>query len=169
MVGILYELENKIDMAYSKKQIEDILSQIFDRIAEGESLRSVLSDSDMPDKNTFYRWLDEKESDDKAVKELKKKRREQYARATSERSDAIFEEIMDIADSREHDVYTDKDGKEHTNHHVIQRDRLRVDSRKWMLGKLNPKKYGDKLDLTTDGEPINIPVMQWVKPKQESE
>ena len=46
----------------------------------------------------------------------------------------------------------DEDGNKNVNHHVIQRDRLRVDSRKWALSKMNPKKYSDKLDLTNNGK-----------------
>ena len=43
----------------------------------------------------------------------------------------------------------DKDGNEVVNHNVIQRDRLRVDTRKWYLSKLNPKKYSDKIQVDT--------------------
>lgn len=28
--------------------------------------------------------------------------------------------------------------------------RLRIDTRKWMMSKLSPKKYGDRLDLEVD-------------------
>jgi hypothetical protein len=43
-----------------------------------------------------------------------------------------------------------------------QRDRLKVDSRKWLLSKMMPKKYGDKLDVTSGGDrlpavTINVP------------
>jgi len=36
----------------------------------------------------------------------------------------------------------------------MQRSRLRVDVRKWALSKMNPKKYGDKVDHTTGGEKL---------------
>lgn len=79
---------------------------------------------------------------------------EQYARAREQRADNIFEEILDIVDCEDNDIYLDDDGNPRTNHDVIQRDRLRVDARKWMLGKMAPKKYGDKLDITSDGEKV---------------
>ena len=41
----------------------------------------------------------------------------------------------------------------------IQRSRLRVDTRKWYLSKLNPKKYGDKVDVTTKGKEITNPIL----------
>lgn len=78
----------------------------------------------------------------------------QYTRARDQRAENIFEEIIDIVDREDDDVRIDEDGNEHTNHDVIQRDRLRVDARKWMLGKMQPKKYGDKVDITSDGEKI---------------
>jgi len=38
----------------------------------------------------------------------------------------------------------------------VQRDRLRVDTRKWYLSKIMPKKYGDKLDVTTREEKLIV-------------
>lgn len=37
---------------------------------------------------------------------------------------------------------------------VIQRDTLRVNTGKWFVSKLAPKIYGDKLDLTSGGQPL---------------
>ena len=37
------------------------------------------------------------------------------------------------------------------DHEHIQRARLRVDTRKWMLSKMLPKLYGDKLDVAHSG------------------
>jgi hypothetical protein len=34
-----------------------------------------------------------------------------------------------------------------TNGENLQRSRLRVDARKWMAGKLRPRKYGDKVEI----------------------
>lgn len=79
---------------------------------------------------------------------------DQYARARETRSENIFEEILDIVDCEDNDMYTDADGNERVNHDVIQRDRLRMEARKWMLGKMQPKKYGDKIDVTSDGSKI---------------
>ena len=35
--------------------------------------------------------------------------------------------------------------------------------------KMNPKKYGDKTDITSNGEKINIPIIEWVKSNENSE
>lgn len=72
---------------------------------------------------------------------------EQYARAREAQADKLAEDILAIADDGMSDVYLDADGNERTNQEVIARSRLRVDARKWLAGKMAPKKYGDKLDI----------------------
>lgn len=126
-------------MAYDK---EIVFHLILSEIEEGASLRSVLKRNDMPGTTIFFEWIHNDE--DKA---------KQYARACEKRAESIFEDILEIADDSSNDtIYTDKG--EYPNTEWMARSRLRVDSRKWMLGKMNPKKYGDKLDVTTDGEKI---------------
>lgn len=120
-------------MAYSKKQIEDIFNFICERIENGESVKSILRDKDMPSSQTFWKWL--KEDEEKS---------NQYARAKEIWADIVFDDIMLIADGTDTDVLIDENGIEQVNHNIIQRDRLRIDARKWALSKMNPKKYGDK-------------------------
>jgi hypothetical protein len=134
-------------MAYTNIQIEDIFKEIIERVEIGEPIRTVLKDDDMPSSRTFYKWLDE---DEEKVK--------QYARACEVRADVIFEEILTIADKQGEDIII-LDGKEVTNHNVVSRNRLQVDARKWVLSKMQPKKYGDKIDHTTDGEKIQTNVI----------
>lgn len=75
-----------------------------------------------------------------------------YARAKERQADFMAEEILSIADDGRNDTYTHPEtGLPMTNHDVINRSRLRVDSRKWLASKLAPKKYGDKLDLNHGG------------------
>jgi hypothetical protein len=84
----------------------------------------------------------------------------QYTRSKNTQLDNIADEIIDIADDGSNDFMTIVKGNQEyeiQNKEWVNRSRLRVDSRKWLLSKLNPKKYGDKLDLTTDGDKINIP------------
>lgn len=90
--------------------------------------------------STIYKWLSEN-----------KPFSEQYARAREAQADFLAEEILEISDHSDKDtvIIYDKAGnaipvedKEWTN-----RSRLRVESRKWLAGKLKPKKYGDKLDI----------------------
>ena len=72
----------------------------------------------------------------------------------------LADEIVDIADDGVNDLMTivHKDLRyENENREVVNRSRLRVDSRKWLLSKLIPKKYGDHIDVTSGGERIQPP------------
>ena len=121
---------------YNEKKRVELINTICKEMAKGRSLRSVLRDEGMPHHTTFFSWIDDN-----------KERLAQYARAREDRADSIFEDMFDIADSQQKDVITLEDGKEVVNHDVIQRARLRVDTRKWILSKMQPKKYGDKLEV----------------------
>lgn len=143
-----------INMAYSEERKEKIFTKIITRISdEGHSIRSILREKGMPSSSTFFKWL---EDDEKFSK--------RYARACEIRAEVLLEEMIDIADNVVDDFVDIKDftneGSEITvgkkvNYENIQRSKLRVDTRKWIISKLNPKKYGDKLDLTSDGEKLN--------------
>jgi hypothetical protein len=73
---------------------------------------------------------------------------QQYARAKEAQADAFAEEMLDIADDGTNDWMTKRFGEtevEMPNPEVLQRSKLRVDTRKWLMSKLQPKKYGEKL------------------------
>lgn len=109
------------------------------RLAEGESLRSVCRDDGMPSKQAVLRWLARNEQF-----------RAQYVRAKEEGAEAIAEEMFDIADDGSNDWMEklDKDGEAigyQLNGEHVQRSKLRIDTRKWYLSKILPKKYGDRI------------------------
>lgn len=137
-------------MAYTPEEIENAFNIIMDQIKEGRSLNSVLNDKTlgvkMPCDNTFDKWCADDEE-----------KMTHYMRAREARADKIFEEILIIADKQDSDVVKNEDGEDVVNHNVIQRSRLQIDARKWMIGKMQPKKYGDSLDLTSGGEKISVP------------
>lgn len=108
---------------------------ICERIADGESLRSICRGDDMPAKSTVFKWLSQNATF-----------ADQYTRARETQADTLFDEILSISDDGTNDSYKDEDGNPRTDHDVIARSRLRVDARKWMAGKLRPKVYGDKIE-----------------------
>lgn len=139
------------------KYSDSLAARICGEIAEGRSLRNICADEGMPDKATVLRWL-------AANEEF----RDQYARAREAQADAIFDEILDIADDARND-WMERRGEEDAgwvaNGEHIQRSRLRIDARKWMAGKLQPKKYGDKLDLNhSGGVKIERVMVEFAKP-----
>jgi predicted HTH domain antitoxin len=74
----------------------------------------------------------------------------QYTHAMEARADLIAERMVRNSHNRSNDFYTDENGNLKPNPVSVQRDRLILDTDKWLLSKLMPKKYGDK--LTLDGE-----------------
>jgi len=83
-----------------------------------------------------------------------------YTHAREERSELLFEQILEIAN------HTEEDHTPFTGSNVIQRDRLRVDSIKWVLSKMSPNKYGDKIDVVSDGQKIESISVQIIRPKE---
>jgi hypothetical protein len=72
-------------------------------------------------------------------------------------ADYIFDQIIDIADTTKEGVIIKDgpDGREVTTADMIQHRRLQVDARKWVVSKLLPKKFGDKIDVTSGDEKLN--------------
>lgn len=127
-----------------------LADKICHELALGKSMRTVCKEDDMPSMQTVFTWL-----------RIKKDFLEQYARAKQESADAMAEEILDISDDGTNDWMTIQRGGidvEVPNNEVLQRSRLRVDTRKWLMSKMKPKKYGDKLDLTSDGKVLPTPI-----------
>lgn len=123
---------------------DKLADAICERIADGESLRSICRDASMPDKATVFRWLDDKPEF-----------RDQYARAREVQADHMADEIVEISDEA---AYEDiKVGKKvigvRFDATAVARNKLRVDARKWVAAKLKPKVYGNA--VTVKGDPNN--------------
>ena len=115
-----------------------IADTICDRISNGESLTSICVSPGMPTKPTVLRWL--KERPDLQT---------QYALAREAQADALADEILHIANTPQMGEKRKRlpGGKvEVTTGDMIEHRRLQIDARKWLAGKLRPKKYGDKLE-----------------------
>ena len=141
--------------AYSKDQKEAILHGIFIKISNGSSARQAIIESEISNA-AFFEWLQ---------KDTSKQYAESYARACEIRAEKLTDEILQIADEANADIIgvDEKTGKPIVNGEAINRSRLKVDARKWLAGKLAPKKYGDKIDVTSKGESIQAPSVVNVK------
>lgn len=122
---------------------QEIGDQIIERLADGESLRSICRSEGMPTKANVFRWIAN-------IPEFA----DQYARAREAQADSLADDIVDIADDGRND-WIEANDPENAGYRVngenIQRSKLRVDARKWAASKLKPKAYGDKLDLNHGG------------------
>lgn len=98
---------------------------ICERLIEGESLRAICATPGMPSASTVCRWLGQNEEFQK-----------QYAHARDAQADTLADEILHIVDT-----CTD-----------AQQARLQMDARKWLAGKMAPKRYGDAVQMKHTGE-----------------
>lgn len=130
---------------------EEIGLKICERMACGESLRTISLDDGMPSLSAVFRWL----SDGKH-----EAFREQYELARAAQADAYFADAVHIADTPVigRKVKIDKDGNEEvTEEDMTAHRRLQIDTRKWAAGKLRPKVYGDRVAIAGDEEsPLSI-------------
>lgn len=101
----------------------EMANTICERIADGESLRKICADEDMPGRSTVRQWLAK-------YPEFAR----QYAHARDQQADVYAERIVEEAETA-----TD-----------AALGRLRMDALKWAASKLAPKKYGDKLAIGGD-------------------
>lgn len=99
----------------------EIVARICAEIASGKKLIDVCAMEGMPTRAGFYKWMKEHAG----VVDM-------YTRAREERADIFADEIVEIADTEEDP----------------NKARVRIDARKWAAAKLNPKNYGDKIDVS---------------------
>lgn len=129
------------------KFTQAVALEICNRLAQGESLIQICRNSDhLPNKCTIVRWLQDPKHE---------QFRTQYAQARETQMEHYSDEILEISDDGSNDWMEreNKDGStyEVVNNEAINRSRLRVDTRKWLMSKLAPKKYGDKQTLEHSG------------------
>lgn len=117
---------------------QEVADEICRRLAEGETLRSICRDLDVPI-GTVLGW----------VRDDREGFAEQYARARNIGYEVMADELLEIADRGSEDW---------------QRDRLRVDTRKWLLARALPKRYGDRVTLSGDAAaPLGVVMLPEVR------
>ena len=129
----------------------ELAAAICERLAAGESLRSVCREPDMPPESTVRGWVIDNVQDFSA----------QYARARDIGLDVLAEETLAIADTPVEGVRREEsdDGFKEIREDMLGHRRLQIDTRKWLLSKLAPKKYGERtsMELTgANGGPVEI-------------
>jgi hypothetical protein len=124
---------------------EQIGDEICQRLSQGQTLTSICRDEHLPPLDTIIGWV---MADSGAAFDAGFQRK--YARAREVQLEHMAEEVQDISDDARND-YMDrvvgKDGETVRvldNEHV-QRSRLRVDTRKWLLSHRAPARYGDRI------------------------
>lgn len=126
---------------YSKKLADEICT----KLAEGKSMRSVCREEKMPEMETVWRWLREKQDFN-----------EQYVRATQERTEAQNELLLELGDQA---IALSQSVDFKASNAVVSAVKLKADNLRWSMSKMKPKKYGDKVDLTSGGEKLPTPIL----------
>lgn len=128
------------------KFCEELCDEICDRMIDGESLREIARDERMPSMGTMMRWVGDSE-----------RFAEQYARARAMQAETYASEIIEIAEDGTNDWMekVNKDGEVvgwTVNGEAVQRSKLRIEARKWIMSKILPKRYGEKVEIEHRGE-----------------
>jgi hypothetical protein len=101
-----------------------IFTTVCERIAKGDTLMAICREDGMPSRERIYDWIEEDQ-------ELATR----FAQARARGFDAIAESTVAISDDREEDPAS---------------RRVRIETRLKLLAKWDPKRYGDKLELSGD-------------------
>jgi hypothetical protein len=168
-MGNLIQKPKRVRPAVRKYDRDVVSEHITTELAKGRSLANICSvDEGMPNEATFLEWV---ENDDPAG--LTKR----YAHARELGYKRMADEIVDLSNKKGEWVPVqdlDVDGRPlldadglpilkqvfmPLNSDVIAHTRLQIDTRKWLLSKMLPKVYGDKVQQEhtgKDGGPIQM-------------
>jgi len=140
-------------MGRPSKYTPALVKEICERLSQGEPLAAICRDAHMPDPSTVWDWTKEREEVSQAI-----------ARARENGEEAIAVDCLNIADSPSERTAL---GAVDSGH--IQEKKLRIDTRLKLLAKWNPKKWGDRMDVTSGGNPIPAPIINLAHGRPERE
>lgn len=129
---------------------QELAKSICDRLANGESLRTICKSEGMPTRETVRVWRNDNPDFSG-----------QYARAREDQADFYADECIEIADDKSQDILDIKEGGDTrmiTNSAAVQRAKLQCEMRKWKASQLAPKRWGQQNATVTgaDGGAIAI-------------
>lgn len=138
---------------------EAVADEILARLAQGQTLREICRDDHLPHESTVRLWVAENRDGFST----------RHARARETQLDVWADEISNIADDGSNDWMerARKDGSVEIvlNREHVARSQLRIDTRKWLLAKLRPEKYGESVKLDVDKR-VAIMVVDARQPKR---
>ena len=121
-------------------------NEILERLADGDSLAAICRDQGMPDERSVRRWA--RNQGDFG---------DQYAAARRLGYEKRADELLEIADNSSADWIDTGNGNRVLDSVHVNRARLMIDTRKWLLSKMLPKVYGDHLTVAGDpDQPIRV-------------
>lgn len=142
---------------------EALAVELLDRMAEGETLKSICADQHMPRQRTWRQWLDGQHGAPIALSSL-------YARARHHQADGFAADIIALADGVDdaaHRAATEaakalpetatpterRRAHFYAKKRSVEGAKLAIDARKWTAARLNPSRWGDKVTLEHQMDP----------------
>ena len=119
--------------------IREVWPKILERISEGKSLVYAVKEAKMSYATAMYQLRNNPELQAK------------YKSCMEERGDYLADELVDLSDEMPPD-----DLDPSLINAWVNRQRLRIDARKWSAAKLRPKMWGDKIDVSVTHTQISI-------------
>jgi terminase small subunit-like protein len=120
----------------------DVADRILDALMSGQPLHDICAEPDMPSAVSVRHWLKDNREGFTA----------RYWEAREIGYHAIADQMLRIVDDRRNDwiVRRQEDGSFETmlDPARVNRAELRVKTRRWLLSKMLPKQFGDRLDIT---------------------
>lgn len=104
----------------------ELAEEICDRLINGESMRQICAADDMPNRSTVLRWMDARP--DFASR---------CAHARVLQADLMDDLVLETANA--------------TTPETAPADRVKISAYQWRAAKLEPKKYGDALQMKHSG------------------
>ena len=139
--------KDKNNVGRPTKYSSEIAEEICVRLAMGESLIKICKDQHMPHRKTVMYWAYTPNHEFCDT----------YKRAREMQQEHFLDEIIEIADDSSQDFENGEFNREH-----VQRSKLRIETRRWIMERLGQKLYGNKQQIdhkSTDGTMTPAPVV----------
>jgi len=139
-------------MAISPDKIKKLLPEIFEQVAQGTSIVLLLKKYKIPFLS-FYPLLDTEPALRRAHDHAQRARAEAMAAEIEEMSVKLRESERRTVKSqlRNGRRVTAAQVEETTTYDNVERTKLMVDTRKWLMARLYPKKFGERFENTIQG------------------
>lgn len=125
----------------------EIIDELCERLSNGEPMAAICREEGMPSHVTVWNWMNDKTDPERAAFVS-----ESIARAREVGEDVIAAQVLEIVDQNPERVAT-MHGDQIDSGDVSNR-RMRAEYRLKLLAKWNPKRWGEKVDLTTQGDKL---------------
>jgi hypothetical protein len=114
-------------------QYENMFENFIEQVYRGRSLKSLVEDDPrLVSYEDFLRWIKRDAT-----------RHERFKEAQEMRTEFLAGEILEIADGAE--------AVDPASNDTVNRDKLRIDTRKWLMGAHNRKRYGETKQIELGG------------------